>query len=48
MNAIDESNIINDRTRGAAKTGGAYREPGDEEGLGGPDDGRSAVSGGTS
>lgn len=48
MNAIDESNIIEDRTRGAAKTGGTYREPGDEEGLGGPDDGRSAVAGGTS
>lgn len=43
--AIDQSNIIDDRTRGAAKTGGAYREPGDEEGLGG-NDGRSRVAGG--
>ncbi|KAH6670317.1 hypothetical protein F5X68DRAFT_236258 [Plectosphaerella plurivora] len=32
--AIDESNIIGDRTRGAAPAKGAYREPGDEEGLG--------------
>ncbi|KAG8630927.1 hypothetical protein KVT40_000067 [Elsinoe batatas] len=31
--AIDESNIIGDKTRGAALKGGAYREPGDEEGL---------------
>lgn len=30
--AIDQSNIIGERTRGAAKSGG-YREPGDEEGL---------------
>lgn len=41
--AIDKSNIIDDRTRGAVKD---YQEPGDEEGLGGPDDGRSAVAGG--
>ncbi|KAL2433553.1 hypothetical protein ABEF95_005705 [Exophiala dermatitidis] len=45
--AIDESNIIDDRTRGATKKAGTYREPGDEEGLPGPDDGRSAVSGGS-
>ncbi|KAI1496358.1 hypothetical protein F5X99DRAFT_74383 [Biscogniauxia marginata] len=31
--AIDESNIVGDRTRGAAKPQGGYREPGDEEGL---------------
>ncbi|EXJ56874.1 hypothetical protein A1O7_07218 [Cladophialophora yegresii CBS 114405] len=43
--AIDESNIIDERTRGAAKAGG-YREPGDEEGLPGPEDGTSAVRGG--
>ena len=43
--AIDKSNIIDQRTRGATKKG-AYREPGDEEGLPGPDDGTSAVSGG--
>ncbi|KAF5007123.1 hypothetical protein FDECE_6554 [Fusarium decemcellulare] len=40
--AIDESNIIEERTRGATKPGGTYKEPGDEEGL--PDDtGRSSV-----
>ncbi|KAJ9610377.1 hypothetical protein H2200_005154 [Cladophialophora chaetospira] len=43
--AIDKSNIINERTRGAGKSGG-YQEPGDEEGLPGPDDGTSAVRGG--
>lgn len=41
--AIDKSNIIDDRTRGAVKD---YTEPGDEEGLGGPEDGRSRVAGG--
>ncbi|KAF2716369.1 hypothetical protein K431DRAFT_307855 [Polychaeton citri CBS 116435] len=30
--AIDKSNIIDERTRGASKKGD-YREPGDEEGL---------------
>jgi len=30
--AIDESNIIGGRTRGAKPSGG-YREPGDDEGL---------------
>ncbi len=39
--AIDQSNIIDERTRGASKS---YREPGDEEGLPGPDDGTSAVA----
>lgn len=43
--AIDKSNIIGERTRGA-KPAGSYTEPGDEEGLPGPDDGTSAVSGG--
>ncbi|OAP63319.1 hypothetical protein AYL99_02546 [Fonsecaea erecta] len=43
--AIDESNIIDERTRGAAKPG-QYREPGDEEGLPGPEDGTSRVRGG--
>jgi hypothetical protein len=43
--AIDESNILEERTRGAAKEGG-YREPGDTEGLGNPEEGRSAVAGG--
>lgn len=46
VNAIDSGNIIEDRTRGAAKGQGTYTEPGDEEGLGGPDDGRSRVAGG--
>ncbi|KAH7329458.1 hypothetical protein B0I35DRAFT_474062 [Stachybotrys elegans] len=39
--AIDKSNIVGERTRGAKPTG-TYREPGDEEGL--PSDtGRSSV-----
>ncbi|KAF5245478.1 hypothetical protein FANTH_7311 [Fusarium anthophilum] len=39
--AIDESNIIEERTRGAAQPSGTYQEPGDEEGL--PNDtGRSS------
>lgn len=41
--AIDESNIISDRTRGAAKKAGTYAEPGDEEGLPGAEDGTSAI-----
>jgi len=45
-NAIDQSNIIDERTRGAAKSSGTYQEPGDEEGLPGPDDGTSRVAGG--
>lgn len=40
--AISEENILDgDRTRGAKPKGG-YTEPGDEEGLGGPDDGVSS------
>lgn len=42
--AIDQSNILDERTRGATAKQGTYREPGDEEGLGG-NDGRSAVAG---
>jgi hypothetical protein len=39
--AIDKSNIIEgERTRGAKPSGG-YREPGDDEGLPGPEDGTS-------
>jgi len=45
-NAIDQSNIIDERTRGATKSSGTYQEPGDEEGLPGPEDGTSAVAGG--
>ncbi|KAI9758063.1 MAG: hypothetical protein M4579_003194 [Chaenotheca gracillima] len=30
--AIDESNVVNERTRGAKPSGG-YREPGDTEGI---------------
>ena len=41
--AIDKSNIVGERTRGA-KPVGSYTEPGDEEGLPGPDDGTSAVA----
>ena len=44
--AIDTSNIVDGRTRGAKPSGG-YAEPGDDEGLPGPgDSGVSAVSGG--
>jgi hypothetical protein len=39
--AIDESNIIDSKTRGAKPRGG-YTEPGDEEGLPGPEDGTKA------
>ena len=41
--AIDPSNTVENRTRGAKPSGG-YAEPGDEEGLPGPDDGTSRVS----
>ncbi|KAM3065068.1 hypothetical protein ACMFMG_006170 [Clarireedia jacksonii] len=40
--AIDENNIIKGRTR-HAKPIGTYREPGDEEGLPGPEDGTSST-----
>ncbi|GKT99554.1 hypothetical protein FLAG1_01025 [Fusarium langsethiae] len=40
--AIDQSNIIEERTRGATQPGGTYQEPGDEEGLP-SDDGTSSV-----
>ncbi|PIA98210.1 hypothetical protein CB0940_06627 [Cercospora beticola] len=39
---VDESNILDSRTRGAAKQKGTYAEPGDEEGLPGPEDGTSS------
>jgi len=42
--AIDKSNIIEGRTRGAAKQAGTYQDPGDEEGLPGPDDGTSRIA----
>ncbi|EDU51225.1 hypothetical protein PtrSN002B_005708 [Pyrenophora tritici-repentis] len=42
--AIDSSNIIEERTRGATKTSGTYREPGDEEGLGAAADGSDGTS----
>ncbi|EXJ82968.1 hypothetical protein A1O3_06785 [Capronia epimyces CBS 606.96] len=42
--AIDKSNILDERTRGATKQAGTYREPGDEEGLPGPEDGSSNVA----
>lgn len=42
--AIDTSNIMDSRTRGATKQSGTYAEPGDEEGLPGPDDGTSAIA----
>ncbi|WXC61978.1 hypothetical protein SNK03_007846 [Fusarium graminearum] len=40
--AIDQSNIIEERTRGATQPGGTYQEPGDEEGLP-TNDGTSSV-----
>ena len=40
--AIDQSNIIGGRTRGAKPSGG-YQEPGDEQGLPGPEDGTSST-----
>ncbi|KAI9704364.1 MAG: hypothetical protein M1836_007227 [Candelina mexicana] len=40
--AIDKSNIIGGRTRGAGPKGG-YSEPDDEEGLPGPEDGTSNI-----
>lgn len=43
--AIDKSNIVGGgRTRGAKPASGGYAEPGDEEGLPGPDDGTSRVA----
>ncbi|KAI5269067.1 hypothetical protein E4T47_07306 [Aureobasidium subglaciale] len=42
--AMNEDNILDERTRGAAKPKGAYTEPGDDEGLPGPEDGTSAVA----
>ncbi|KAH8652681.1 hypothetical protein BGZ60DRAFT_533544 [Tricladium varicosporioides] len=41
--AINKNNIIGSRTRNAKPDGG-YTEPGDEEGLPGPDDGTSATA----
>ena len=41
--AINTDNIIDSRTRGA-KAAGGYAEPGDEEGLPGPEDGTSSTS----
>lgn len=38
--AIDQSNIVGGRTRGA-KVAGGYKEPGDEEGMPPADDGTS-------
>ncbi|KAF2033628.1 hypothetical protein EK21DRAFT_58318 [Setomelanomma holmii] len=44
--AIDESNILDERTRGATKKAGTYTEPSDEEGIddltAGGDDGTSS------
>lgn len=40
--AIDQSNIIGGRTRGSKPSGG-YKEPGDEEGLPGAEDGTSST-----
>ena len=40
--AIDQSNVVEGRTRGAKPSGG-YTEPGDEEGLPGAEDGTSST-----
>lgn len=40
--AIDQSNVLEERTRGAKPIGG-YREPGDDEGLPRPEDGTSST-----
>lgn len=40
---IDQSNIIEGRTRGATKKASTYAGLDDEEGLSGPNDGISAV-----
>ncbi|KAF2167212.1 hypothetical protein M409DRAFT_22641 [Zasmidium cellare ATCC 36951] len=40
--AIDRSNIVDSRTRAAAKGKGGYAEPGDEEGLPSGEDGTSS------
>ncbi|KAI4613014.1 hypothetical protein J4E90_000186 [Alternaria incomplexa] len=42
--AIDKSNILDERTRGATKKSGTYTEPGDEEGLGAAADGSDGTS----
>ena len=41
--AIDQSNIIEGRTRRATKKASTYAELDDDEGLSGPNDGISAV-----
>ena len=40
--AIDQGNVVEGRTRGAKPSGG-YKEPGDEEGLPGAEDGTSST-----
>lgn len=40
--AIEQGNVIGGRTRGAKPSGG-YKEPGDEEGLPGAEDGTSST-----
>ncbi|KAF2765252.1 hypothetical protein EJ03DRAFT_319771 [Teratosphaeria nubilosa] len=42
--AIDKSNIMEGRTRGATKQQGTYREPGDDEGLPSGEDGTSRIA----
>jgi hypothetical protein len=44
--AIDESNILEERTRGATKKSGTYAEPGDDEGLESVVDGNDGTSSG--
>ena len=44
--AIDQGNILNERTRGATKQSGTYTEPGDDEGLERAVDGNDGTSSG--
>ncbi|KAF2633855.1 hypothetical protein BU25DRAFT_327748, partial [Macroventuria anomochaeta] len=44
--AIDQDNILDERTRGAAKQPGTYTEPGDDEGLERAVDGNDGTSSG--
>ncbi|EOA82506.1 hypothetical protein ACJQWK_04905 [Exserohilum turcicum] len=44
--AIDSSNILEERTRGATKKAGTYTEPGDDEGLGAAATGEDGTSSG--
>ncbi|KZM21987.1 uncharacterized protein EKO05_0005067 [Ascochyta rabiei] len=44
--AIDQDNILDERTRGATKKSGTYTEPGDDEGLEGAVEANDGTSSG--